>query len=500
MIKLILEGHSWSLPYHIEARFRYIISEQEAYGWKIDVELMDRLLVELDERRGSIRGEALELIPLRVIDQGEVKKVFKKDGDMTAHVEKWYNNLECRMFRLTDVVGCFSRVDFQVTNLESPIQRITALEKQGWKPTEWNYKTDAHNKPIYDEKGNKIKTSPKLTQDSVEECEVGKLMIEYLTVSHRFKLVSGLRDRLREDNRIGSGGITVGCNTGRMMHRNIVNIPRVGELYGEQVRSLFSSEEGHILVGADLKSLENRLIGHFTHPFDNGEYAKRLEEEDSHDTTVKLVAPYMSITRNMAKTCVPLDTQILTRRGWKLYNEVIIGEDVLAYDPETKTKKWTPLLDTTVLEDEVLEYRDKCRTFRATANHKWFVTQRSRAKNSFKRPYRTHQLRTTKDLTCDSSLITNAPMAEDQDLVSKCSRGLTYKKYNFNWVERVLQMSQTERSRFLEGFLIADGYESSNSWQFSQKTGELQEAALLCSYLVHHSTIRTNDRLCPNGN
>ncbi|OAI39582.1 hypothetical protein AYO40_01070 [Planctomycetaceae bacterium SCGC AG-212-D15] len=44
--------------------------------------------------------------------------------------------------------------------------------------------------------------------------------------------------------------------------------------------------------------------------------------------------------------CVPVcGTEILTRRGFRKPHDVVIGEDVLAYDTETDTCRWTPLLD-----------------------------------------------------------------------------------------------------------------------------------------------------------
>lgn len=303
MNKLILDKHDWTLAYNIESNFRYIISEQERYGWKIDTDLMDKLLDQMLEERETIKNKVISLVNLRVINQGEVNKVFKKDGALFATIERWYNNLDKRCFPSKAIVGSFTRINFEELNLESPKQRIETLLSLGWTPTEYNYKKDKHNKPVYDERGKKIKLSPKLTEDSVEGLEVGELMVKYTQLSHRYKLVKGLQERLREDGSIGSGGVTCGCNTGRMMHRGVANIPRAGEFYGDEIRSLFSHREGYILIGADLKSLENRLMGHFTYPYDNGEYARRLESEDSHDTTVNLVKEAGKvITRNTAKT------------------------------------------------------------------------------------------------------------------------------------------------------------------------------------------------------
>jgi DNA polymerase I-like protein with 3'-5' exonuclease and polymerase domains len=296
-------NNDWGLAYKIESNFRYIISEQEAYGWKMDVPAMDELLDKMLDEREEIKNRILSLVPLRAINQGEMKKPFKISGERTALLERWYNNLGKRCFPLEAVAGTFTRINFEELNLESPKQRIEVLQNLDWVPTEYNYKVDKHKKPIYDEAGKKIRLSPKLTEDSVQGIEVGELMIKYTQLSHRYKLVKGLKERLREDGAIGSGGVTCGCNTGRMMHRGVANIPRAGEFYGNEIRALFSHREGYTLIGADLKSLENRLMGHFTYNYDNGAYAKRLESEDSHDATVNVLARIgITITRNQAKT------------------------------------------------------------------------------------------------------------------------------------------------------------------------------------------------------
>lgn len=71
--------------------------------------------------------------------------------------------------------------------------------------------------------------------------------------------------------------------------------------------------------------------------------------------------------------CVPLHAQILTREGWKYHEWAQLGEDVLAYDVEMDTCRWTPLLDKSVYMEPhptlVLEsqsFRVEC-----TSSHTW---------------------------------------------------------------------------------------------------------------------------------
>jgi|GEM_PF-7028235 len=300
---LILKNHDWTNAYNLEAKFRYIISEQETYGWKMNVEKMKANQKDLEEKLLKLYDEIRLKVPRSAINQKEIKKPLKKDGTPSTALYNWYNTLDLRMFRLDQVVGAFTRVEFKRINPNSSKQRIIALLKVKWTPTEWNYQKDKGGKIIYVDR-KPIKTTPKLTEDSVLKCPLGQLMVEYTQMLHRSSLVTGLIEKLREDETLGGGANTVGANTGRCLHRVIANIPRPSSFYGEEIRDMFSVREGYIILGADLEALENKLLGHFTHPLDNGVYAKRLNEEDPHDKTMELFRESngIIIDRNTAKT------------------------------------------------------------------------------------------------------------------------------------------------------------------------------------------------------
>lgn len=76
----------------------------------------------------------------------------------------------------------------------------------------------------------------------------------------------------------------------------------------------------------------------------------------------------------MGHNCLPTSARILTRRGFKNYDELIIGEDVLAYDIESRSNKWTPLKDVQTFRNAPM-YRAKSRSFdvEATYMHQWVV-------------------------------------------------------------------------------------------------------------------------------
>lgn len=75
--------------------------------------------------------------------------------------------------------------------------------------------------------------------------------------------------------------------------------------------------------------------------------------------------------------CVPVDSEILTREGFKSPYAVEVGEEVLAFDADTNTSRWTPLLRKTFYNDRpVSRFHSGDRGwFEAicTSDHSWAV-------------------------------------------------------------------------------------------------------------------------------
>jgi hypothetical protein len=105
--------------------------------------------------------------------------------------------------------------------------------------------------------------------------------------------------------------------------------------------------------------------------------------------------------------CVPLSSEILTRSGWRFYDELTIGEPVLAYDPETDRCRWTPLEDVRVYREPVQTVRLRSRSFDAvcTPDHSWAVAGATGHRR--RRTYRA--LRQAQQLARGSSIIVAAP-------------------------------------------------------------------------------------------
>lgn len=79
--------------------------------------------------------------------------------------------------------------------------------------------------------------------------------------------------------------------------------------------------------------------------------------------------------------CVTPETEILTRRGWRRYDELIIGEPVLTLDHEAGISHWKPLLDVHVLpyaRRGLISIEGPSHSSLTTACHRWPVRTRRR--------------------------------------------------------------------------------------------------------------------------
>lgn len=224
------------------------LQQQEQYGWLVDKEHMHGCIHQLTRWIERIDRAITPKLP-QVIEVNEtkikgeynyIKKPFLKSGEYSKTIVSWCADHGCDPLT-KPVAGCFSRIDFRVTNLDSGAETKNFLLALGWEPLEWNT----------DDEGNR--TSPKLSKDDPFEgieSKIGKLVAKRVQCRQRRSIIEGLLNLIREDGRIASVVNTLAV-TGRATHRNIVNIPKASSFYGKQMRSIFTSGEGMVLVGTD---------------------------------------------------------------------------------------------------------------------------------------------------------------------------------------------------------------------------------------------------------
>ncbi len=281
--------YDWGPSLILEYRMMAIQSKQEQYGVAFDpakaYDLVEVLMAEITD----IENEVIPQIPVTFKQFGVDVKPFLKAGGYTKAVRDWYEQPEI-------VGGVFCRVEWHKINLNSDVQVKKYLLSQGWRPTTWNFKKGKDGKPERDDSGSKIKTSPKLTEDSYSSVEgdIPKLVARRNTLLSRRRQVfnitkqgqlKGWLNLLRTDGRIEAQGTPQATPTGRYRHRVVVNVPKVHKkvAYGKEMRELFTVDEGRVLVGGDASALEANMEAHHCYNFTGGhEYAFDLTEGDIH--------------------------------------------------------------------------------------------------------------------------------------------------------------------------------------------------------------------------
>lgn len=113
----------------------------------------------------------------------------------------------------------------------------------------------------------------------------------------------GFLSSVREDGRIPTPADTCGCNTGRMKHRIVANIPRVTSLYGGNMRAMFGVDlANQYQLGYDADGLEARIEAHYTWKYPGGkEYAKLLVTPKPNDLHTSNATKF-NIPRDDSKT------------------------------------------------------------------------------------------------------------------------------------------------------------------------------------------------------
>ena len=114
---------------------------------------------------------------------------------------------------------------------------------------------------------------------------VAREIIRWMSMKNRRGVVSGwlVHPRLAVDGRLPAGSSGT-ANTHRQRHTIVVNLPKVDPkvLYGKEIRELFITRPGCVLVGYDASGLEARIAGHLAAEFDGGDYAREILEGDIH--------------------------------------------------------------------------------------------------------------------------------------------------------------------------------------------------------------------------
>ena len=121
-----------------------------------------------------------------------------------------------------------------------------------------------------------------------------KLISEHLMVQKRLSQLSDGEQaylKLNKKGKIYGKVITNGAITGRCTHHspNLANVTSKASEYGAEMRSLFIAPTDMVFLGIDFSGLELRVLSHYLHHYDSGDFKKSILEADIHSKNQKLL-------------------------------------------------------------------------------------------------------------------------------------------------------------------------------------------------------------------
>lgn len=158
------------------------------------------------------------------------------------------------------------------------------------------------------------------------------------------------------------------------------------------VRNAFlPRNEDEVIISSDLDQVEFRLTANFSEDPAlielfleadrvGGDVFTSIMQQVYQDNTLQKSDP----RRKLIKGCVPLTSEIFTRRGWLSYDQVVAGDETLGYNLETGKSEWTTIEGVHVFDDaDIFKLSNGHKTFYCTDDHRWVADNgRSGARGS----------------------------------------------------------------------------------------------------------------------
>ena len=271
----------------LEHHFATIMQMMMSHGFSFDVKAATNLYVKLSQRKIELNDELQKMF---IPDTFTMKSTFWQAGQDLFDTKK---EALAAGHKAKDIVKGPNKTKAIPFNPGSRDHIADRLQRLGWKPA------------IFTEEGKPKVDEAVLSKIRLDHPSVNMLK-EYLMLVKRMGQVAEGRQAWLTSEKGGRmyGRInTNGAVTGRCTHSrpNMAQVPRAGSPYGEECRALFKATEGATLIGCDASGLELRCLAHYLHPYDGGDYANKILQEDIH--TVNQEAAGLP-TRDAAKTFI----------------------------------------------------------------------------------------------------------------------------------------------------------------------------------------------------
>lgn len=358
-------------------RRMFLLGNQAEGGVCFDTDKATILLERINIMTSGIENEVEPQLPLRPLNKGETDswrlpaRPFLKSGEWSSAMLKWMERtgaerIDNSTIRLQEneyaVVGSQPTITTGPMRLANQSDLKDYLLREGWEPTLFNVQKDARGKPVKDDRGRQVNTSPKFHERGklcpnleLMEGELIKQVIRWLSLRNRRSVVEGwlANPRLEYDGRLTAGGSGL-TPTMRVKHVSVANVPKAKDdvLLGHEMRDLFCAPKGRVLVGWDASGLEDRIKAHWTYKYDGGEYANKILDPnyDVHQEAADLwgiprhtskngvyALAYRCGVAKLAQTikCSMADAKRYHEAYWELNSALVALEDKLALHWET---------------------------------------------------------------------------------------------------------------------------------------------------------------------
>lgn len=266
-LKLLEEGRGFSNDsIRLEHKLQDILSRQQRNGFKIDVSAAKELLEQCTTKCRELEEEMQRDFPPLPKLKKEYTPRLNKDGES-------YNMASMGPMKTQYGFSYhgepYSSIEWLEFNLGSPSQVVKRLEGH-WKPVEFTEK----GQPRMSDKN--LETILPSAPPSIKKIKLYRM---YASRCNELKQWIGGAER-HEDGRLRGRVTHIGSWSGRASHNdpNTANISRIsyrdkavllGEegSFGWECRSLWTVEEGQVLVGCDASGIQLRILAHYlNHP------------------------------------------------------------------------------------------------------------------------------------------------------------------------------------------------------------------------------------------
>lgn len=300
--------------YSMEPKIKYFMQAEHAatkwctsaqlHGWPFDVKGAEELHRKLEVTKQLAYDALSARLGTKTIAVDKAKGVVEsktpkwtKQGFYDAHTANWFGVHPCSGFEGEErlIAGPYSRITFEPLSLNSVTDVKTFLYRHGWVPTEWNVKVCPVTRK-------KTKTSPKITEDSIEFLGGdAKLYTDFLTARSRYAVVKTWLENTDAKGNLHGDCMVIGTASMRARHSIIVNVPSTDSAWGPEMRSLFKSLPGWSLIGCDSSGNQARGLAHY---LGDADFINTLLHGDVHQFNADLLTAIVhKLYKNEVKKC-----------------------------------------------------------------------------------------------------------------------------------------------------------------------------------------------------